>query len=208
MAYITSPPDTDQKVEALVERPLVRGAVTECRLPSTSPPHRQPSGDQNDFTSYPGFQQGEAFLIAIEGHLVGDDRAHIQACRSVPHTAVALTRIRTSSGPGSGMGTRCNAVPGRATAFTIAFISTRDSLPSRYPAGRPAATPEPTRRRDPGYLTRTVSPPSTVKVVPVIYLASSEARKSAAWAVSQPSPCFPMGHSPALHLRIFSTSPP
>ena len=40
----------------------------------------------------------------------------------------------------------------------------------------------------------TVSPPSTTSSVPVMYLASSEARKSAAYATSQASPMCPIGH--------------
>jgi hypothetical protein len=37
-------------------------------------------------------------------------------------------------------------------------------------------------------------PPLTTSCAPVMYLASSEARKSAAWATSQASPILPVGH--------------
>lgn len=86
----------------------------------------------------------------------------------------------------------------------------------RYPHGRCAIAP-PTLSRTfarPGaggkavYPMVEVKPPSTTRVVPVIYLASSEARNSAACAVSQASPCLPVGHSLARRRSIASASPP
>ncbi len=59
-----------------------------------------------------------------------------------------------------------------------------------------------------GYTILHEMPPSTTIWAPVMYLASSEARKSAACATSQASPILPVGHCRFRMVIISSTSPP
>src|SRR5947207_10730286 len=48
-------------------------------------------------------------------------------CRSVPHTPACRTAIKTSPGPGDGLGTVVTLRPGARVSFTIACIETRDA---------------------------------------------------------------------------------
>jgi hypothetical protein len=79
-------PDHDQTIVRLGPRQqMLQPRVRLLWASNNMPPllhigsRRPPSGDEDYFAPGPGFQQGETFLIGIEGHFVGDDRAHIQA---------------------------------------------------------------------------------------------------------------------------------
>src|SRR5256886_6399929 len=48
-------------------------------------------------------------------------------CRSVPHTPACRTAIKTSPGPGDGLGTVVTLRPGARRSLTIACIETRDA---------------------------------------------------------------------------------